>query len=285
MHVAVTSPDEAAVDSSAAAPLARPRPARAPAPDPADHHVAPILLEAVRRLLRAESAADVREAVAALVRRLGATLEPPTASGRGQLPVDLSFGGDAPLVPTGDAEALARLSEVLPRLTSDASVAFERIVRSGFLVTSATVDPLTRVGNRRVAVDVLGRLAPGDVVVMVDFDHFKALNDTRGHDAGDAVLRSFGEAAASVVRADDSVVRLGGEEFGLFLPRTSVDQAVAVVERLRAHWPTVRPHPISFSAGIAPVDARGAKAALQAADEAMYRAKADGRDRVVVHLA
>lgn len=282
MEVAATSNDVVAVVDLDRLGLVR----QQGRPHAADLHSdlqAELLVPVLRRLLRAETAADIREAVEAFVRSAGARLEPPSPSGRGQLPVDLSYGGPTPLVPAADPDTLATLSEVLPNLTADASVAFDRVVRSGFLVTSATVDPLTRVGNRRTALDVLGRVKATDTIVLVDLDHFKKLNDTLGHDAGDAVLRAFGDAASSVIRRQDTAVRLGGEEFALFLSATTADEAGAVVERLREQWRQVRPHPVTFSGGIAAVGALGGQEALKAADAAMYRAKVAGRDRVVVH--
>jgi diguanylate cyclase (GGDEF)-like protein len=243
---------------------------------------ADVVVQALRALLRAETPGDVQAALTAAVHGLGGAVASPRSSGHGQLPLDVAYGSVEPLVPTADPATLARLAEVLPALAADAAVAMDRVIRGEFLVESATVDPLTRMNNRRVAMAVLGGLRPGDAVVLLDLDHFKALNDTCGHEAGDDVLRAFGETLTAVVRSTDTAVRYGGEEFVLLLPRTTVDAAVDVVRRIRSRWEQVRPYPTTFSAGVAVVTVEGGRAALKLADGAMYVAKAHGRDRVEV---
>ena len=122
----------------------------------------------------------------------------------------------------------------------------------------------------------LGRLRPGDTVIMLDLDHFKAVNDTLGHHEGDVVLRAFGRTIARCVRATDRAGRYGGEEFVVIMPGST--GANKFLERLRDAWVEVRPHPITFSAGFAEVGI-DSTAALELADRAMYRAKQAGRDR------
>jgi diguanylate cyclase (GGDEF)-like protein/PAS domain S-box-containing protein len=157
-------------------------------------------------------------------------------------------------------------------------------------------DHLTGVANRRAffyAVELeLGRAQrfPRPVaLVMLDLDHFKGINDRYGHAAGDAVLREFAQALRAAFRAVDVVARLGGEEFAVLLPSTEVAQAAAVVERLRAGiaaqgvaWQgeDIR---FTFSAGVASWEPQvsGVDALLQRADQAMYAAKAAGRNRLV----
>lgn len=241
-----------------------------------------VLVLTLRALLRATDRSGVADAVAGAVRRLGGDLEPPTASGCGQLPVDLSFGGAEPIVAAGDPLVLGLLREVLPGLVADATTALERTRRTANLLEGASVDPLTGVSNRRIGMRVVGRLRQGDSVVMLDLDHFKRLNDTQGHGAGDAVLRSFGRTLLQGTRASDTVARLGGEEFALLLPRTTPDEASRLLARLRATWLGVRPHAVSFSAGVAPVASSGGPGALRQADEALYQAKDRGRDRIEV---
>ncbi|TWI65381.1 PAS domain S-box-containing protein/diguanylate cyclase (GGDEF)-like protein [Pseudoduganella lurida] len=157
-------------------------------------------------------------------------------------------------------------------------------------------DHLTGVANRRAffyAVEMeLGRAQrfPRPVaLVMLDLDHFKRINDTHGHAAGDAVLGAFAQALRGVFRAVDVVARLGGEEFAVLLPSTDVIQASAVVERLRAAielqgvpWEGTEIR-FTFSAGVASWDAQvaGVDALLHRADRAMYAAKAAGRNRIV----
>ncbi len=134
-------------------------------------------------------------------------------------------------------------------------------------------------------------------VAMFDVDHFKKCNDTYGHQFGDRVLAALSEVARNVFRQEDVVARYGGEEFVIMLPNTRVDAAVAVAERFRAavEHHTVRYHGVegnvTISCGVTSyeVDTRGEDVDLivlrlvQQADEALYHAKASGRNRVVIH--
>jgi diguanylate cyclase (GGDEF)-like protein len=152
------------------------------------------------------------------------------------------------------------------------------------LSEQAETDALTGLPNRR-ALDVwLGRLTPGDVVVLIDLDHFKVVNDTGGHAFGDQVLVDFAATLASVVRGGDVVARFGGEEFVLVLPgndRLGLGSA-SVLARLKGVWSTLHPT-ITWSAGATCHEA-GAdpQQTLREADRALYEAKRAGRDRVVV---
>ncbi|GAB3598576.1 hypothetical protein GCM10027446_29210 [Angustibacter peucedani] len=155
--------------------------------------------------------------------------------------------------------------------------------RAARLAQQAETDPLTQLPNRRALETSLRRLKAGDVVVVVDLDHFKELNDRGGHAFGDTVLVDFAHTLASVVRGSDLVARYGGEEFVLVLPQndTAGLGAASVVARLRLRWAQLHPD-ITWSAG-ASCHVEGAEPAdtLAEADRALYRAKADGRDRVV----
>ena len=153
-------------------------------------------------------------------------------------------------------------------------------------------DPLTGLTNRRWLDEVLlleveraRRYGAPLSVVMVDLDHFKAVNDSHGHTVGDQVLRGAAEALSGAARITDVVGRYGGEEFLLVLPNTELDEAVRMAERLRL---AVRAMPVSFrdepvtgSFGVAawaPDDS--AAGLVERADEALYEAKRGGRDRV-----
>jgi diguanylate cyclase (GGDEF)-like protein/PAS domain S-box-containing protein len=145
---------------------------------------------------------------------------------------------------------------------------------------AALTDSLTGVGNRRHADAFLAGVNPGDAVVLVDVDHFKRVNDERGHAAGDRVLRALAEHLARQIRAHDHVARFGGEEFLLVLADGS-STAVAAVERIARAWHEISDG-ITFSAGVAAHTAgRPVLETLAAADRALYRAKEQGRDRVV----
>ncbi|HWH93905.1 MAG TPA: GGDEF domain-containing protein [Baekduia sp.] len=154
----------------------------------------------------------------------------------------------------------------------------------------ASVDPLTGVGNRRafdLSLDRALRLARADTsrvsLLIADLDHFKSINDRHGHVAGDAALKDFA-ALAQQAAAGAHVGRLGGDEFALVLPGVDHEQAQLVALGLaeatrRDHG--LRAAGITASIGVAafPTHGESAKALLRAADEALYRAKALGRDR------
>ena len=130
-------------------------------------------------------------------------------------------------------------------------------------------------------------------VVLLDVDHFKAVNDSCGHDAGDAVLRGVSRTAAAALRASDLLGRWGGEEFLALLPETEAAGARGVAERVLAEVAALREYhadrvlAVTVSAGVATwtppgggPDGSDAEALLKRADEALYRAKAAGRNRV-----
>ena len=152
-------------------------------------------------------------------------------------------------------------------------------------------DPLTGLGNRMSFDDgvqtMLHRAAEFQErlsLAVIDVDNFKTVNDTHGHLVGDAVLVALARQIRSEVRQTDLAARLGGEEFVILLANTDAAEAAVVVERIRtrfANLPEARG--TTFSAGIASVDQHlGAQALLAAADEALYRAKRGGKDRVVL---
>ncbi len=156
-------------------------------------------------------------------------------------------------------------------------------------------DTLTGVFNARAYYAVCERLIRAAdrshrpfAVLFADLDHFKTINDTWGHAAGDAVLKAVAECLTRQVRAGDVVGRIGGEEFSIFLPDTDLREATALAERLRQSIELLRPlagdHrvPITASIGVATREgSRGSMMEIQrAADQAMYQAKAAGRNRV-----
>ena len=122
-------------------------------------------------------------------------------------------------------------------------------------------------------------------LVIFDVDHFKRLNDSFGHAAGDAALRAIGDIVATGMRRSDVFGRLGGEEFGLLLPDTGIAGAAAVADKLRLNLaaPTTGRQPLTVSFGVAEVHAgaSSARAMFDDADRALYAAKRAGRDRVM----
>jgi diguanylate cyclase (GGDEF)-like protein len=129
-------------------------------------------------------------------------------------------------------------------------------------------------------------------LAMLDLDHFKRVNDRYGHPAGDQVLKHFGALLLSHLRSEDAVGRLGGEEFALLLPETEQAGARTVLERIRqdlagAALESIAPDfRYTFSAGIAELEPDTPFTCddwVRAADQALYQAKSDGRNRSVVH--
>jgi diguanylate cyclase (GGDEF)-like protein len=158
-------------------------------------------------------------------------------------------------------------------------------------------DPLTGLFNRRYLDETMERelqraRREGRPIgaILLDIDHFKRLNDTYGHDAGDFVLERTGELLAHATRGSDIACRFGGEEFALILPGASLDTTRKRAEAIRASFEALdlayegeRLAPLSLSAGVsslAPGDTDWA-ALLQEADRALYAAKEGGRNRVV----
>lgn len=158
-------------------------------------------------------------------------------------------------------------------------------------------DPLTGLYNRRYLTEMLDREIRRAVraeqplgILMLDLDHFKKFNDTYGHDAGDTVLREAASFLTRSIRVEDIVCRFGGEEFVVILPTADLNSAHARAERIRSKLRelTVMHQGqslgmITVSVGVAnlPLHGTSAKEVLEAADAALYRAKREGRDRVV----
>lgn len=159
-------------------------------------------------------------------------------------------------------------------------------------------DPLTQIDNRNgLAINV--ELANKrykmqqtvSSLVMLDIDHFKKINDTHGHPAGDAILQQLAAIIKESMRENDSVARYGGEEFAIILHNTTSDNASHFVERLRkaiedtefTFQETVLKVTISF--GIAQISTKNGdnKAWMEAADKALYQAKRQGRNQGVVY--
>jgi diguanylate cyclase (GGDEF)-like protein len=242
-------------------------------------HDAPLaVLEATRSLFRIETSADARRITAELIRRLGGTLVPAGTDDASVLPGDVSFGDGVsvlPAAPPGSA-ARAQLDRHLAPFLLDARRALELSRRATQLAESASTDVLTGLPNRRMIERALGRLSGNDTVIMVDLDHFKAVNDGYGHATGDEVLRAFGSVLLSSARGRDIVGRYGGEEFVVILgPPADAD---AFLQRLRTRWVQQQPLPVSFSAGIAR-SVGDPDETMSLADEALYRAKDAGRDQ------
>jgi len=210
----------------------------------------------------------------------------------GQLGTELFPANDANqwVAATGTAFLLLRGSALL-------LLAAER--NRNTLVAIAQHDPLTGAMNRSGLERAMARIAtdagkrPGRLtLLLIDIDHFKSLNDTHGHAAGDRILQLFAEAARSELRASDVLARHGGDEFVALLPHMSTRDAVRVANRIRSAFGralagrdgvTLQPT-LSIGAAEGNAASNELEALLEQADEALYRSKRLGRDRVQVQI-
>jgi diguanylate cyclase (GGDEF)-like protein len=183
------------------------------------------------------------------------------------------------------AEATARLAAVATAAGSRIGTvrSFERTQ------LQASTDGLTGLMNRRTfetTARPLVRQGGQFAIVMADVDHFKRVNDTLGHAAGDRALALFAELLRAHLRSDDLVARYGGEEFVMLLGGVSAQEATDVLDRFRARLAdATSTQPPVFTASFGVADAGSGKSLsdlIRRADSALYRAKEEGRDRVVI---
>ena len=194
-----------------------------------------------------------------------------------------------PLQPgTSGAEQLQRLVTELGSRLAAARAVYEAEQR-------AVRDPLTGLRNRREFDRALTQEGGGKgpavaTLIYLDIDHFKKLNDTLGHAAGDAALRHIARILEAQVRDKDLVARLGGEEFAIWMPHTPLESGREVAERIR-HTVAATPwrangdvYPLTLSCGVAgfPDTVRDVANLRGTADAALYRAKQAGRNRVEI---
>jgi diguanylate cyclase (GGDEF)-like protein len=210
----------------------------------------------------------------------GACLWEPVASDAGSIAVLGFYWDDAAALSGSSVRTLTHL------FATEAAVTLERVALLSRLEAIARTDELTGLPNRRawqehLPREVMRAMRSGEPLcaVMMDLDHFKRYNDRLGHQAGDRLLKQVAGAWSSELRPMDILARYGGEEFALALPGADVDEALAVVERLRAHTPENQP----FSAGVASWDGlESARELVGRSDAALYEAKRTGRDRTVL---
>ena len=189
---------------------------------------------------------------------------------------------------SGDTELIASAAEQI-------SLALERYRFLAVVQRQASIDDLTGLYNHRFLIDSLGQqvalaecLEAPLAILMLDIDHFKALNDTHGHHAGDVALTSFAQTLLGTVRRADLAARYGGEEFVVVMPNTSASEAFIVAEKIRAavaatdvRLPDQPPAQMTVSIGVAayPEDTTSPAELISLADQALYQAKRTGRHR------
>ncbi len=190
-------------------------------------------------------------------------------------------------------ETTADLSTKLQARTSEVNALTENLRRAQ---SEALLDSLTGLKNRRGlerAIEDLQREAPGlsgSALLLADIDHFKVVNDTYGHVLGDKVIRAVAHVLRSTIKGRDVAARLGGEEFAVLLPQTTLQGAAAVAEQIRgtvASGRICRPDgnesigQVTLSLGVAVAKAGDTlEALLERADAAMYAAKRAGRNQI-----
>jgi two-component system cell cycle response regulator len=204
------------------------------------------------------------------------------------------------LVAEYDVVELERIADIFKDLSHESIMAqralgTENVVlkrHQAEMIETSLTDPLTGVGNRRklddaLAAEISGAARSGQPlsVAMADLDHFKRVNDGFGHAVGDEVLARFGDLLRMQTRQTDIVARFGGEEFVVLMPHTYLSQAMEVADRIRGLLANERigplPEAVTVSFGVAEyISAETAATFLHRVDEALYRAKRSGRNRV-----
>ena len=168
-------------------------------------------------------------------------------------------------------------------------------------IEMAVVDMLTGLHNRRffdtsfpALVEQAARAGKPLCLMVLDIDHFKQVNDSYGHDAGDQILKSFASRVRHTIRASDMVCRLGGEEFAVVMPETSMEIGAKIAERVRSviesdlftYAPERAPLRVTVSIGLASRDGTSsAEPLMRRADVALYQSKQAGRNRVTAAAA
>lgn len=252
--------------------------------------VAPFDCPAIRRA-QTSAFPDVRELDACPYLTAA---QPPSGGTRGAVCVPLNVVGRAigVLQVSGDSGSLptpaqVRAMEVIAE-QAGARIGMLRVLEKTNL--QAATDPLTGLLNRRSLENQAQELFRGRssfALAMGDLDHFKQLNDTFGHEAGDRALRVFSRNLRSVLRNEDLVARFGGEEFVVIFPGQSVETATGALERVRESLAlavaagTVPAFTVSFGVASS-ADADTLDDLLRMADAALFQAKRLGRNRVVV---
>jgi diguanylate cyclase (GGDEF)-like protein len=203
----------------------------------------------------------------------------PSLSDRGTLSLD------------GALQLLQQSGHPLPERRSAGDAAWLQAVIDGLCQLSSR-DPLTGLANRRhfemmlaSEVDRVARAGEPALVLMIDIDHFKQVNDQLGHDEGDRLLGDFAARLSSQTRRVDVIGRWGGEEFAIFYQDAIEDEAswslARIADRMRQEpIGTLGGQPITFSAGLCAWREGPVTAAISRADEALYRAKRSGRDQI-----
>ncbi|HWK83356.1 MAG TPA: GGDEF domain-containing protein [Caldimonas sp.] len=195
----------------------------------------------------------------------------------------------------GALQLLEQSGHPLPDLATAGKAAWLQAVIDGLCQLSSR-DPLTGLANRRQfeltlasEVDRVARAGEPALVLMIDIDHFKKVNDAHGHPAGDGVLKAVAHALHDCIRPMDTVARFGGEEFAMILPNCAPSFGHAVAERIRKRVQALKiaiapgvdvSVTVSIGGAFAPQWVRSSALLwVERADQQLYRAKSEGRNR------
>lgn len=207
----------------------------------------------------------------------------PDGPASGSLPLTMAHADAGVLRWWRESDLDASERRLTSLIAGRAAVGFDNAILHASMERQADHDALTGLLNRAGLTRRLPTVAYPAAVVLLDLDHFKQINDRHGHDTGDHVLARVAETFRAM-RSAEMPARWGGEEFVLVLPATTVDDAVVAMDRVRRRISSairVEGEPVTFSAGVASLgSAEEFERAVAAADDALYRAKAAGRDRV-----
>ena len=248
----------------------------------------------------------VRQAIAAgrITRLTGhaCTLFPHTMSHQVAIPVQVENVGDMALLATATSGEYLELldGDILSALQNHVQSALSNAHKYDAIRRQVVTDHLTRLYNRRYFMNRAREEIQRSLrhqeplsVLMVDIDHFKTFNDSYGHATGDRVLQTVARAMKDALRTTDICARHGGEEFSVLLPSTPGENAFYVADRVRRTLSGTRytglglpaDVNITISVGVAtcPRDATTLEELMELSDRALYRAKADGRDQVVLY--
>jgi diguanylate cyclase (GGDEF)-like protein len=185
-------------------------------------------------------------------------------------------------------EFYANLEQIVEERTAELKEANATISRL------AATDELTKLANRRSfnnslasALSAARRHEYPLSMIMIDLDHFKKINDTYGHSEGDQVLKAFADVLRDMIRTEDIAARWGGEEFIIILPHTPCEASAALAERIRVAFEqySTRATPLALSASFGVVQLQAGEdsdSLIRRADDALYKAKHEGRNRVVM---
>jgi diguanylate cyclase (GGDEF)-like protein len=198
--------------------------------------------------------------------------------------------------PSGYADDPTYVNASLATLGGLASISYALMRSERQQRSDAILDPLTGLLNRKALMDRFAEIEEQAAVtggwvslIACDLDHFKAINDEHGHERGDAVLRDAADVIRHTLRSFELVYRMGGEEFLIVLPGATLEDAQPLAERARVAMEDARPGglPITVSMGVAAGEGADVvfEALFRRTDEALYRAKREGRNRVVVYGA